>query len=175
MSKIDQLIEELLLKKKKITYLLFIKDMLQNDPKSKDFNDVKEEILGKLGASIDLMSKEIEDGIAPAEAVKSENMDILNSLAERLKSKSELLTAPASSPVPNSAAAPMPKKSQMSNQDKLSFAMDNRHLANKQVVGRTDSGVNVSGVVVGLDAPYVYLKTSEGPTVPVLLDMIQIN
>lgn len=59
-------------------------------------------------------------------------------------------------------------------QDKVSFALANRHLENKRVTVRTRDG-QVGGVVTGLDSPNVWVKTDTGHTVPVPLEHLTVE
>ena len=46
--------------------------------------------------------------------------------------------------------------------DKLKFMMANKHLERKKVKGETDDGVEVSGIVTGLDSPFIVVKNDNG-------------
>lgn len=59
--------------------------------------------------------------------------------------------------------------------DKLSFALDNRHLAGKKVSVMNDKNIDIRGSVVGLDAPFVLVKTDTGPTIKVPLEKVSLG
>jgi hypothetical protein len=180
MSKIDQLIQDLQLKKKKIDYIEYIKDLLKGDQKCIDFVEIQEEVLAKVIPLLESISKEIEDGITPK--IESQNntqlsQDDVNTLKlviEKAKGKMIESNTP-SSPSPYDKKSQDLKKSVLSNSDKLNFAMNNRHLANKRVVVINKQGKEVSGEVVGLDAPYVVVRTSQGPVIQAELENVQIE
>lgn len=60
-------------------------------------------------------------------------------------------------------------------EEKIRFAMDNRQLAEKTLTAKSESGIVVTGKVVRLDAPYVFVQTKEGEVVPILPSTIQEN
>lgn len=84
-------------------------------------------------------------------------------------------------PVQPNVLAPVqlqPKRSTedtVSPNDKLAFALDNRHLGGKVVSVINDKNINIKGKVVGLDAPYVMVKTDTGPTIKVPLDKVSLE
>jgi hypothetical protein len=59
--------------------------------------------------------------------------------------------------------------------DKLSFALDNRHLSGKIVTVANDKNMTITGKVVGLDAPYVLVATETGPTIKVPLEKVSLR
>ena len=63
----------------------------------------------------------------------------------------------------------------MTAPDKMSFAMDNRHLSNQTVKVLNDENLDVTGIVVGLDAPFVIVKTIQGPTISVPLEKVIVT
>jgi hypothetical protein len=62
----------------------------------------------------------------------------------------------------------------LSQTDKINFAMDNRHLGNKKVRVFNDQNMDITGTVVGLDAPHVLVKTTAGPTIEVPLERVEL-
>jgi len=58
--------------------------------------------------------------------------------------------------------------------DKLAFALDNRHLAGKSVSIANDKNITINGKVVGLDAPFVIVQTEAGPTIKVPLEKVSL-
>lgn len=180
MSKIDALIQQLQEKKKKLDYLAYVKDLLSGDQKCVDYIEVQEEVLTKLIPLIDKLALEIEDSVeGPSKPVSvgdlgQEDLSNLKMLAEKLKAgKSKIQDTHETPKVPHKKE----KKDHLPNQDKMSFAMDNRHLANKKVrVMAPDSEqIVTTGTVVGLDAPNVIVKTVEGPTIDVPLNKILLG
>jgi hypothetical protein len=196
MSKIDTLIQELQQKKKKLDYLEYIKDLLSGDQKCIDFLEVQEEILQKLLPLIDKLAADIEESIVSeakpstgTEQLTSQEIKILKGAAQKAIEKATQTpdappAAPQSgSPYDNSHPRPPapPKKPQpkgaLPPQDKMNFAMENRHLGNKtvRVMDKNSDQIITSGTVVGLDAPNVIVKTVEGHTIEVPLNKILLG
>lgn len=182
MSKISALIQELQVKQKKIDYLLYIKDLLKGDQKCLDYIEVQEEVLSKLTPVIDKLAKDIEDGVDSSQNdttdFSKDQIKVLTILADKAKSVLENNIGGSTGTATNKSSADTltvqtPKKPVMSNPDKMSFAMDNRHLANKDITVIAKDGKSIPGRVVGLDAPYVVVKTDAGPTINVPLENIQ--
>lgn len=185
MSKIDTLIKELQEKKKKIDYLDYIIDLVSNDQKCIDFIEVQEEVISKLTPLLSDLKKQIEDGILdPSESsnqLSSDELNTLKVLANKVKSKmsqpetsNKSKNSPYSSESEDDVRPDSGKSSIMSNQDKLNFAINNRHLANKKVNVR-DGTKNIEGVVVGLDAPDVIVRTEAGPCIKVPVNRIELG
>lgn len=178
MSKIDKLIQELQLKKKKIDYLKYIKDMLTGDQKCIDYVEVQEEVLSKLTPLIDKLAEAIEDGVESTSTVISkEEMDSIKLLLQKVKQK-ESAPVKIQTGSPSNAGGTPPaaksKKTIMTDSDKINFAMDNRHLGNKKVKVLNDQNMDITGTVVGLDAPFVIVKTNSGPTIEVPLEKVEM-
>ncbi len=187
MSKIDKLIQELQLKKKKIDYIDYIVELLKGDTTCIDFKEVQSEVLSKVEPLLLSLKSSIENDL-PQEIVeqrKSEfepkELQILKTLASKAMDRVQNSSTPlieANSPfikeIPPAQPRP-PKKPLMSNHDKINFAMSNRHLADKKVKFNSDEGIPITGKVVGLDAPNVVVKTDSGPTVEVPLERIQLS
>lgn len=176
MSKINALIQELQLKQKKIDYLNYIKDLLKGDQHCVDYVEVQDEVLSKVIPQLDALSKEIEDGtqaalplIMPVTGFSPDQILILSKLADKVK---PLAIENVNPEIPKT---PPVKKPVMSTTDKISFAMDNRYLSNKEVKVSNDQGIEVKGKVVGLDAPFVIVKTNQGPTISVPLEKVQLT
>jgi hypothetical protein len=171
MSKIDTLIQQLQEKKKKLDYLEYIKDLLKGDQKCIDFLEVQEEVLNKLIPMITQLSSEIEDSVetsAPAQAsngtFSASELAALRLIASKVTEKSSQVQQPApKAPQQNT------NKDNLPPQDKMNFAMENRHLAAKKVrvLHKETNEPFTTGTVVGLDAPYVIVKTVEGHTISV--------
>lgn len=77
-------------------------------------------------------------------------------------------------PVPVVSVKPKTEP-ELSPGEKMNFALDNRHLAGKKVSVLNDKNVDISGEVVGLDAPFVLVKTTTGPTIKVPLANVSLQ
>jgi hypothetical protein len=179
MSKIDTMIQQLQEKKKKLDYLDYIKDLLTGDQKCVDFVEVQEEVLTKLVPLIDQLSTEIEDSVeAPAQSVtltgqfSESELKSLKLIASKVAEK----TSTPSEPVRKSETQ-QTKTTMLPPQDKMNFAMNNRHLSNKKVrvLHKDSTEVVTTGTVVGLDAPNVIVKTIEGHTIEVPVTKILLG
>jgi hypothetical protein len=184
MSSIDQQIKALQLKKKKIDYLNYIADLIKNDTKCLDFKDVQKEVVDKFEPFIlqlmDSIEKDTTLLLQDVGAFSAEEMSVLKILAQKALTKN--ITSATGSVTPNNGAfgtdtpgqPPQKKPDQriLSNHDKMNFAMDNRHLGNKRVQVLNDQNSPIFGIVVGLDAPNVVVKTETGPTINVPLEKI---
>ncbi len=71
---------------------------------------------------------------------------------------------PPKRPNPKQPTQP-PKRA--ANQDKISFAMAHRHLAEKRCTVVTATGNKVGGKIVGMDAPYLVVQTDTGHAINV--------
>ncbi len=184
MSKIQEQIKALQLKQKKIEYVSYIADLIKNDTKCIDFKEVQSEIVSKLEPFLlDLMT-EIETDSQPkktkdSEIFTEEEVATLKAVAQKINSKPTQSVAPAQPQAPSNSPynqePPAQKPAQpqsLSNQDKMSFALANRHLADKRVEVMNDQNVKIYGKVVGLDAPFVVVKTETGPTINVPLEKV---
>lgn len=188
MSKIQDQIKELQLKQKKLDYISYVSDLLKNDKHCVDFKDIKEEILSQIDPFLLNLMERIESGTvteaAPAKiattGLNSDETAVLKVLAVEAAKRMSGGTVPTqqrpaqpSSPYSSMDGTPPPPKKPITNtHDKMSFAMDNRHLGGKRVQVINDKNVDVRGVVVGLDAPLVIVKTDTGPTIEVPLEKI---
>lgn len=176
MSNIDTQIAALLLKKKKIDYISYIADLVKNDTKCLDFKDIQEEIVSKIEPFLlDLMTS-IETGsdVKPKiteqtiSGISQQDMDTLKLVIDAANKKIKNPSETRSKVLPQK----MPVNDTMSPNDKMNFAMSNRHLANKRVKVMNDQNVDIYGLVVGLDAPHVIVKTETGPTIQVPLEKV---
>lgn len=186
MSKIDQQIKALQLKKTKIDYIKYIEDLLKNDTKCVDFKHVKEEILSQIIPHLEKVAEAIENDSQVQDYNSSlfskEQSEALKELADKFMAAKQNKTQPQESkpqvqnqPYQNDPApVQAPKRQELSHNDKMNFAMNNRHLANKRVQVMNDQNVQIHGMVVGLDAPFVQIKTDTGPVINVPVDKISI-
>lgn len=184
MSNIDAQIKALQLKKKKIDYLSYIADLIKNDTKCHDFKDVQKEIVGKVEPIlVDLMTAVENDSELKAseesQMFTASQVEALKSLADRVLSKPVTPVFPGQSQTqtvlkPQQPAPPHPPVAELSPQEKMNFAMANRHLAAKRVQVLNDHNTQIYGQVVGLDAPNIIVKTDTGPTIHVPQNKVNI-
>jgi hypothetical protein len=80
-------------------------------------------------------------------------------------------TPPA--PPPRPRQTPPTKHEQ--REDKISFGLRNRHLDQKRVLVVTKQGIQTAGIVVGLDAPNIVVKTDTGHTIQVPLENVTLE
>jgi hypothetical protein len=178
MSNIDQQIKALQLKKKKIDYISYIADLIKQDTKCIDFKDVQKEVIEKIEPFLLQLMESIEKDTAVVNAevipFSKEEEQILKTIAARAIQKAPATTP--SSGYNQEIPPPVPPKrsesSQLANADKMNFAINNRHLANKRVQVMNDQNAQIFGTVVGLDAPHVLVKTETGPTIQVPIQKI---
>lgn len=166
MSKIDEQIlklkeaeKHLALEKKKIEFLNHILNSAK-EYEHTDFQEVKTQV-------IDLLEEFTTKAI---EAIENSEKLIFGTGQEKS--------------VPSSTSVEVPKKEQpsakdekkeapqLSPQEKLNFSLNHRHLANKRVSVANDQNVEIKGIVVGLDAPYVVVETTTGPVIKVPVDKV---
>lgn len=177
MSNIDTQIKQLLLKKKKIDYISYIADLVKNDTKCVDFKDVQKEIVSKIEPFLlELMSaietdsevkpKTNENDLSPTE------VQVLKAAAAKAIAKAAQPDQPKNEQVSAEAKETKKQQAQMSTSDKMNFAMNNRHLADKRVQVINDKNVEIFGKVVGLDAPFVVIRTDTGPVIQVPLEKV---
>lgn len=173
MSKIQEQIKALQLKQKKIEYISYINDLISNDTKCIDFKEIQKEIVSKIEPFLlDLMTSiETDTPIKKEETsiFTEQEISILKSVANTIANKPK----PSENKPFVELKDPQLKPSQpaptqeLSINDKMAFALGNRHLANKRVKVMNDKNVDISGVVVAIDAPNVMVKTDTGPVIAV--------
>jgi hypothetical protein len=182
MSKIDDLIKSLQTKKKKIDYLSYIADILKNDTKCIDYKEVKAEVLGKLEPLILGLMERIESDLAES-AIDTDSVlapltkvrvDALVLMADRILTKGTTPIATVEA-TPATTTARQERQSVSDVPDKMNFAMNHRHLANQKVSVMNDQNVTIEGLVVGLDAPNVIVKTTSGPTIKVPVEKVVLQ
>lgn len=184
MSKIDTLIKELQQRKLKIDYVSYLAELIKNDKSAAQFEPVKKEILDLIDPLLLKLMGDLESEVKqepaqvanPATGLTQDESNALKTMAQAVLQRAG--QSPVNSPysaTPQSAPVRQaPPKSALSTQDKMSFAMNNRHLANKKVTALTDQNIAFQGIVVGLDAPYVVIKTDAGPTMEIPLERITV-
>jgi hypothetical protein len=177
MQSIDSQIKTLLLKKKKIDYINYLLDLIKNDTKCIDFTEVKQEVMSQIEPFFAEVIASIETGTDIAKSVSNsfsnKEVEVLQNLVQRTLAKQ-------SNPAPQTETTQKPIQPtrnlpELSQADKLSFALANRHFANKRVQIINDQNVQINGVCVGLDAPNVLVRTDSGPTIQVPLEKIVIS
>jgi hypothetical protein len=173
MSKLEEQLKELSLKKKKVDYFKFLSDKLV-DIKNIEFKEVESEVKELLTQFISREINLIENGLEDTKKVSkegdpsippifdAESIKILNHLVEKAKHKFE---KPIEQPKEST-----PQKLPVS--DKIRFAQQNRHLEGKTLTAKTLIG-EVTGRVVGLDAPNILLQVTPGsPAFAITLEQI---
>jgi hypothetical protein len=174
MSNIDTQIKQLLLKKKKIDYISYVADLIKNDTKCHDFKDVQKEIVSKIEPFLLELMSSIETDSEVKSKVKEEDLSpdeikVLKAAANKAMTKA---AQPDQPPVSPEVKEQKKQQAGLSTADKMNFAMNNRHLANKRVQVINDKNVEIFGQVVGLDAPFVVVRTDTGPVIQVPLEKV---
>jgi hypothetical protein len=178
MSKIDALIEQLQIKKRKIDYLGYIKDTLANDQKCVDYVEVQEEVLSKLNPLIDSLMSQIEEGIeTPSGVITKEEIGAVRQLLEKVKNREAQVNKNPQAPSVDATKRKeeQQRKKVLATQDKMNFALENRHLANQRVKVLNNENMEIRGLIVGLDAPNVIVRTDSGPTIEVPLEKVVVG
>jgi hypothetical protein len=162
MSAIDEKIKKLReeekqleLEKRKVEFLRHILESAEKY-EHKSFADVKADVMLRLRKFVELSIQEIETG-GP--------VTITAGAPAPTAFAQEKPPAPAA---PKGPAEPSPA-------EKLNFALDNRHLGGKMVNVLNDKNVEIKGQVIGLDAPFVIVKTDTGPTIKVPLPNVSLQ
>lgn len=177
MSKIQEQIKVLQAKQKKIEYISYIADIIKNDTKCIDFKDVKADVFSKIEPFLNELKIAIENGTevkthGSDEVLTSEQLDALKLVADRFINKSSVVPPNNGAFNQESSQSASKPKQELNHNDKMNFAMTNRHLANKRVQVLNDQNAQIFGLVVGLDAPFVLIKTETGPTIQVPLEKV---
>lgn len=175
MSKIDTQIKELLAKKKKVDYINYVLDLVKNDTKCIDFSEVKTEIVAQIEPHLLKLIEQIESDVLTEskdtkQLISEEDLEILKLLANKVKSKDSIEPKKVNNPPPKQN-----NQQHASTQDKMNFALNNRHLAGKRVQVINDQNIDLHGKVVGLDAPFVLVETDTGPVINVPLEKVVYN
>lgn len=178
MSPLEKQIQELNYKKNKIEYYTEIKERLAQ--KDESYSDYQKEVDSELIKFIDSKIKELETGekikskVTQASDIFSpEDLEILEQIIARVKNKPQQPQANLEktiSPTKPKKETPAPPVAAI---DPVRFVMQNKHLDGRKVqVKSNDDNPNITGKVVGLDAPWVIVKTDKGPTIKVQLENI---
>lgn len=178
MSKLDNQIKELQARKSKVECLVTVKKQVFEAVK--EYKAIGTEVRELVDSFIDAQVDIIENGETPSLLSDNEfskgELEVLHQLILRATPKvakgmidNSLKNPESFTPIEKDNSTPV--KPTAAVPDKIQFALANKHLDNKQV--KVDvNGVQVIGVVVGLDAPHVIVKTATGQTVQVTLDKI---
>lgn len=163
MSKIAEQTKELTKRLKKVEFLNHILESAQNYD-HKDFTEVKDDVVKMLEQfveeSIEIIVNGVKKTASPAIVNKGTFADEDSPQVEEERPK----------PPPKKPRPP----TEPGHQDKLSFAMQHRPLADKDVSVANDQKRIVKGRVVGLDAPYVLVKVENGPTIKVPPEKVSV-
>lgn len=177
MSKIAEQIQKLKEQEKrlerenrKIAFMTHILDSSRAYEHS-DFKDVKDEVVALLD---NFVKKTVEAIEAGTEITITVGPPVVT--APTINVALQTPKAPEQPQI--QAPAQLKPKNQvedmMSPNEKLNFALDNRHLAGKKVSVINDHNIDIKGTVAGLDAPFVLVKTETGPTIKVPLDKVVV-
>lgn len=180
MSKINDQIKELQNKLKRVEFLNHILDSAKHY-NNDQFKDVKDEVVALLEDFVTQTIATIENSAGSAQEEQANGqltqneLSVVKNMVQRVQDRSNG-QAPVNDPYgANQQNQPVkPKKPMLDANDKLSFAMSNRHLAGKRVNVANDKGMTVNGEVVGLDAPHVVVRTDTGPTINVPIENISV-
>jgi len=128
------------------------------------FVDVKTEVVTMLDAFVKKTIEAIEAGTEITITVGPAIPLTLRTPAE-----------PATSTTPPQPVVQRAPEDRESVAAKANFAIDNRHLGGKKVAVINDKNIDIRGTVVGLDAPFVLVKTDTGPTIKVPLEKVSLQ
>lgn len=146
--------EKLKLEQLKIEFLKHIQESVvsYNQPA---FSKVKEEVVALVTKFVTRTIGEIEGLEVKVEQTASQTLHVV-------------VGVPPSTPAKPQATP------EMSLNEKMNFALDNRHLSGKKVKVANNQNIDINGEVVGLDAPFVLVKTDTGPTIKVPLPNVSL-
>ncbi len=162
MSKIDEQIKELMLKKRRVELLKTILHFVSATPSEDEFSEVRVEVVDLVKSFVDSTISMIEDAGKSSNpyleneqaSLSLEEISVLKEMVQKLKSKS-----------PGRAEAATSTFSEETEPtDPLSFAQKYRHFDSKRVRVQTATGP-VLATVVGLNTPQILVKTDTGYTV----------
>ena len=180
MSKIDEQIKALQLKKTKIEYIEHLVTITESSSNGLP-PEVTTEIVAQVREFLRKLAASIEEGSALAQpevpaALSADQQKALTLLLDKtVAAMNRPQTAVANTAVESpKAATPPPVMRQMNigPHEMLAFAMENRHLSNKAVMVTGPTGQSARGTVVGLQAPNVLVRMDAGPTIEAPLNKI---
>lgn len=173
MSKLEDQLKELTFKKQKVDYLKFLDEKIKNI-KNIDFKEVEQEVKEIISSFIISKISLIEEGEVLKETTSrttiphqfdEESLKILAQIVEKAKGK----VLPQATSVQKTETK---VEKNVPVQDKITFALANRHLEGKILTANTLMG-QVTGKVVGLDAPHIIIQTVPGsPAISITMDQI---
>lgn len=169
MSKIAEQIQKLKEQEKrleretrKVEFLTHILDSAK-EYEHAAFQDVKTDVVGMLDQFVKKSIEAIEAGT------------VINITVGGTSEAPPIVVAKVeSAPTPPPAAKTPPQPFE-NPQAKLSFALEHRHLSGKAVSVINEMNLEVTGTVVGLDAPFVLVKTKSGPVIKVPVEKINLG
>lgn len=169
MSFLKEELERLQKEQLKADFLKSLRKKIGSLEKKKEFEECRDEMLEKVYNFLDDQVEEIETGKVkhlPKDAFDEADISVLKALIARFKQKS-----PGTEPIKPPKAAKKDSEEELPREDKITFALNNQHLANKEVTVTTKDG-EVKGTVVGLDAPHIVVRTETGYTVNVTKEQV---
>jgi hypothetical protein len=157
-SKIDEQIKALQTKKRKIDCVIHIASKLKEI--TSDYADVASEVVAQLENYTLKLAEGIEndsdlDPKSVTEKLSDSHIVVLRALAERAMNK-----IPVQAPEPKADQVPQ-NNVELSVGEKMDFAMKHQHLGGKFITVE-QNGNTFRGVVIGLTAPNIILKTEAG-------------
>lgn len=165
--------------------LKLIADLQVEEQFKEAFNEAFLEVNDFIKSKIDsIESRKAVQAVTEETSFTADEMNILRAVIARA-SQLTLGNPPAQPAGANGAFAneddpqppprrPNPVNRKDTTQDKIRFAMANRHLDSKRVTVITNNGT-IGGKVVGIDAPHIIVKTDTGHTIPVDLENITLE
>jgi len=167
MSKLTEQLKELQRKQLKVEFFQFLKKSIGevNDPKYKEAEkEVKDQIFAFIDAQIDMIeSGEVTKSEEISRVFSDEQFQALALLADKVANKTLVSPNAGENPYGGKTPKPAPQAKPVAQQDKVSFALQHRHLENKEVKVKSLGGAQ--GKIVGLDAPNVVAQLVTGQTV----------
>ena len=192
MSKIDDLMKQLAEKKITIEAYNLIADSLGKTLEDKKFDQVREDVSGKIAEFIIGEIEAVEETALASqtpqaqtpqsmEGFSPEDLGLLKALVDRAKGKN-VQQRPQSQGAfdddgemnPQPPPRNQQRKPNNAAPDKIKFALQNRHLEGKTVIFQGQNGM-IEGVVRGLDAPKVVVQTATGKNIDVPIDQIEVK
>lgn len=182
MSKLDDQIKELNLRKTKVECLAAVNKSLKDV--TEKYKDAGAEVKALIKGFIDAQINMVEEGVSPnilEPGFSAEEVSVLKQMINKIISKGATKPVAVAKPVENNAFSKEPvtetsravaeANDHHAKADKIRFALQNSHLSNKRVKVE-DGDASSEGVVVGIDAPNIIVKTDNGLILKVTLDKI---
>lgn len=166
MSILDEQLKELQGRKLKVEFFNLLKKNIGSisDPKFKSVEkEVKDDLFTFIQAQVDMIEGgEVKSKSEINELFNEDTVKTLLILAEKVKSKQ---TSSRQTQEPVKQADSLENQLDYSKADKISFALQYRHLGGKDIKVSSQGGAK--GKVVGVDAPYIVVQLLNGQTVSV--------